>query len=32
LLQIAYTSFMVGLILGVCSFIGVFVWLSQQTR
>lgn len=31
LLQIAYTSFMVALILGVCSFIGVFVWLSQQT-
>ncbi len=32
LLQFAYTSFMVGLILGVSSFIGVFVWLSQQTR
>lgn len=30
LLQKAYTSFMVALILGVCSFIIVFVWLSQQ--
>ena len=30
LLQKAYTSFMVALILGVCSFIAVFVWLAQQ--
>ncbi len=32
LLQAAYTSFMVALILGVSSFMLVFVWLSQQTR
>jgi hypothetical protein len=32
LLQYAYSSFMVALILGVSSFIGVFVWLSQQSR
>jgi len=31
-LQVAYTSFMVSLILGVSSFIGVFVWLSQRTN
>ena len=30
LLQIAYTAFMVALILGVLSFIGVFVWILQQ--
>ncbi len=32
LLQIAYTSFMVALILGVTSFIGVFIWILQQPR
>jgi hypothetical protein len=31
LLQAAYTSFMIALVLGVCSFMLVFVWLSQQT-
>ena len=30
LLQLAYTSFMIALILGVTSFIGVFFWISQQ--
>jgi len=30
LLQVAYTSFMLALILGVGSFIGVFVWILQQ--
>jgi hypothetical protein len=30
LLQKAYNSFMVALVLGVCSFIIVFVWLAQQ--
>ena len=30
LLQIAYTTFMIALILGVSSFILVFLWLSQQ--
>ena len=30
LLQVAYTAFMVALILGVLSFIGVFVWILQQ--
>jgi len=31
LLQVAYTSFMIALILGVTSFIGVFVWIFQQS-
>ena len=31
LLQIAYTAFMVALILGVSSFIGVFVWIQQTS-
>ena len=30
LLQVAYTAFMVALILGVFSFIGVFIWILQQ--
>jgi len=30
LLQVAYTAFMIALILGVASFIGVFVWILQQ--
>jgi hypothetical protein len=30
LLQYAYTSFMVALVLGVSSFLIVFVWLAQQ--
>jgi hypothetical protein len=30
LLQIAYTAFMLALILGVTSFLGVFVWILQQ--
>ena len=30
LLQVAYTSFMVALVVGVMSFIGVFVWLAVQ--
>jgi hypothetical protein len=30
LLQVAYTAFMLALILGVTSFIGVFVWILQQ--
>jgi len=30
LLQIAYTAFMVALVLGVLSFIAVFVWVLQQ--
>ena len=30
LLQVAYTSFMIALILGVTSFIGVFLWILQQ--
>lgn len=30
LLQAAYTSFMIALVLGVSSFMLVFVWLSQQ--
>ncbi len=30
LLQIAYTSFMVALVLGVLSFIGVFVWILAR--
>ena len=29
LLQVAYTMFMAALILGVTSFIGVFVWIQQ---
>ena len=29
LLQVAYTSFMIALILGVSSFIGVFIWILQ---
>jgi hypothetical protein len=32
LLRVAYTSFMFALILGVTSFLGVFVWISQQAR
>lgn len=31
LLQVAYTSFMIALILGVTSFIGVFVWILQNS-
>jgi hypothetical protein len=31
LLQIAYTAFMAALVLGVGSFIGVFIWILQQT-
>jgi hypothetical protein len=30
LLQFAYTAFMAALILGVTSFIGVFIWILQQ--
>ena len=30
LLQVAYTSFMLALILGTSSFIGVFIWLSLR--
>ena len=30
LLKIAYTAFMLALVLGVLSFIGVFVWILQQ--
>jgi len=30
LLQIAYTAFMMALILGVLSFIGVFIWILQR--
>jgi hypothetical protein len=30
LLQVAYTSFMIALILGVTSFIGVFFWILKQ--
>ena len=30
LLRVAYTSFMVALILGVSSFIGVFIWIMQK--
>jgi len=30
LLQVAYTAFMLALILGVSSFIGVFIWILQQ--
>ena len=30
LLKVAYTAFMLALILGVLSFIGVFVWILQQ--
>jgi hypothetical protein len=32
LLQVAYTSFMIALILGVSSFMAVFVWILQQTQ
>ena len=32
LLQVAYTSFMIALILGVTSFIGVFFWILQQPQ
>ncbi len=32
LLQVAYTSFMLALILGVTSFIGVFFWILQQPQ
>lgn len=31
LLKLAYNAFMVALILGVLSFIGVFIWILQQT-
>ena len=31
LLQIAYTAFMLALLLGVSSFIGVFIWIQQQS-
>ena len=31
LLRVAYTSFMMALILGVTSFIGVFVWIQQAS-
>ena len=30
LLQIAYTAFMLALLLGVSSFIGVFIWIQQR--
>jgi hypothetical protein len=30
LLKIAYTAFMIALVLGVSSFIGVFLWISQM--
>ncbi|RPH98603.1 MAG: hypothetical protein EHM68_00260 [Lysobacterales bacterium] len=30
LLQVAYTAFMLALVLGVLSFIGVFVWVLQR--
>jgi hypothetical protein len=30
LLQIAYTAFMLALVLGVGSFIGVFIWILQR--
>ncbi len=30
LLAVAYTSFMLALVLGVLSFIGVFIWILQQ--
>jgi hypothetical protein len=30
LLQVAYTAFMLALILGVASFMGVFVWLMLR--
>jgi hypothetical protein len=30
LLQIAYTAFMLALVLGVLSFIGVFIWILQR--
>lgn len=30
LLQVAYTAFMLALVLGVLSFIAVFIWLMQQ--
>jgi hypothetical protein len=30
LLQVAYTAFMLALVLGVLSFIGVFVWILQR--
>lgn len=32
LLRVAYNSFMIALVLGVTSFLGVFVWISQQPR
>lgn len=31
LLQYAYTSFMIALVLGVSSFVVVFIWLAQQS-
>ena len=31
LLKLAYNAFMVALVLGVLSFIGVFIWILQQT-
>ena len=30
LLQIAYTAFMLALVLGVMSFLGVFVWILHM--
>ncbi len=30
LLRVAYTSFMVALVMGVSSFIGVFIWIMQR--
>ena len=30
LLQVAYTCFMLALVLGVVSFIGVFIWILQR--
>ena len=30
LLKLAYTAFMIALVLGVTSYIGVFVWVIQQ--
>ena len=32
LLRIAYTAFMIALILGVTSFIGVFIWIVERAQ
>ena len=32
LLQVAYTSFMLALVLGMSAFMAVFVWVAVQTR